>query len=62
MKLTFKGNQYKLILTIMKMIYIQFLKDIRIRYLALNLMKIFYNFGEILIKSMILAQFRTKMI
>lgn len=62
MKMTFKGNQYKLILTIMKMIYIKFLKDIRIRYLALNLMKTFYNFGEILIKSMILAQFRTKII
>ena len=53
MKMTFKGNQYKLILTIMKMIYIKFLKDIIIRYLVLNLMKIFYNFGEILIKSMI---------
>ena len=58
--MTNQENLFKLILIKMKMIFIQFLKDIRIRYLALSLMKTFYSFGEILINLMTLVQFKIK--
>ena len=40
------------------MIYTKFLKGIKIKSLASNQMKIFYNFGEASIRLMTLAHFK----